>query len=68
MTTASLLTAVLTYGPTILPLISKLVADIEAGRSNKVVTSADLQELLKLSQQSAADIYARLNITLPPAA
>ena len=31
MTTAALLTALLTYGPSVLPLIQKLVADIEAG-------------------------------------
>jgi len=66
MTTAALLTALLTYGPTIIPLVAKLVADIEAGKGNQTVTAADLEELLKLSQQSSADIYAKLGITPPP--
>jgi hypothetical protein len=68
MTTAALLTALLTYGPSILPLISKLVADIEAGRGNQTVTAADLAELQRLAAESSADIYARLNIAPPPPA
>lgn len=66
MTTAALLTALLTYGPSIIPLIAKLVADIEAGRANTTVTLADLAALQQLAIQSAADIYARLGIALPP--
>jgi len=65
MTTAALLTAVLTYGPTILPLIQKLVGDIEAGKGATTVTAADLAELVKLSTQTSGDIYARLGITPP---
>lgn len=68
MTTAALLTAVLTYGPTILPLVQKLVADIESGKGSTVVTAADLAELVTLSTQTSADIYARLGITPPPRA
>lgn len=66
MTTAALLTAVLTYGPSILPLIQKLVADIEAGKSNTTVSAADIAELVTLSQQTSNDIYARLGIATPP--
>ena len=67
MTTAALLGAVLTYGPSIIPLVQKLVADIEAGRGNALVTAADLAELARLANQTGEDIYARLGITPPPA-
>lgn len=67
MTTAALLTAILTYGPSVIPLISKLVADIQTGKANKEVTPEDWAELLALSQQTSASIYARLGITPPPA-
>ncbi len=65
MTTAALLTAVLTYGPSIIPLVQKLVADIEGGRGNATVTSADLAELARLAAESSADIYKRLGVALP---
>jgi len=68
MTTAALLTALLTYGPSILPLIQKLVGDIEAGRGNQTVTAADLAELQRLAAESSTDIYTRLGITPPPPA
>lgn len=66
MTFAVLLQALLTYGPSIIPLAQKLVADIEAGKGNQTVTAADLAELAKLANQTADDIYARLGITPPP--
>lgn len=66
MTTAALLTAVLTYGPSIIPLVQKLVADIEAGKGNATVTSADLAELARLAAESSSDIYKRLGIAPPP--
>lgn len=65
MTTAALLTAVLTYGPSIIPLVQKLVADIEAGKGNATVTSADLAELARLANESSSDIYKRLGIAAP---
>lgn len=68
MTTAALLTAVLTYGPSIIPVVGKLVADIEAGKSNATVTSADLAELARLAGLSSASIYQSLGIAPPPAA
>lgn len=68
MTIASLLTAVLTYGPSILPLCQKLVADIEAGKGATTVTAADLAELVALAAQTSDDIYKRLGITPPPTA
>lgn len=68
MTTAALLTAVLTYGPSIIPLVQKLVGDIEAGKGNQTVTAADLAELNRLASESSADVYKRLGISPPSAA
>jgi hypothetical protein len=65
MTTAALLTALLTYGPTILPLIQKLVADIEAGKGAQAVTAADLAELNRLASLSAADIFKNAGVAIP---
>jgi hypothetical protein len=67
MTFATLLSAVLQYGPSVIPLAQKLVSAIEAGRANATVTAADLAELVRLSAQTSADIYAREGIA-PPAA
>lgn len=66
MTTAMLLTAVLQYGPQIIPLVAKLVADIKAGKGQQEPTEADWAELVRLAGQSSADIYAREGITPPP--
>jgi hypothetical protein len=66
MTFAALLQALLTYGPSIIPLAQKLIAAIEAGKANQTVTAADLAELNALAKQSAEDIYARLGIVPPP--
>ena len=67
MTTAALLTAILTYGPSIIPVVQKLIADIEAGKANATVTSADLDELNRLANLTSDSIYARLGITPPSA-
>lgn len=66
-TVAVVLTSVLQYGPTIIPLIAKLTSDIKAGRGNKEVTPEDIAELVRLSSQTSSDIYARLGIEKPPA-
>ena len=66
MTIALLLNALLTYGPTILPLVQKLVTDIEAGRGNATVTSADLADLVRLAGLTGEDIYAKAGVTPPP--
>lgn len=65
MNAVTLLDAVLKYGPTIIPLVQKLVADIEAGKGNQTVTAADLAELARLAGQSAEDIYAAAGIQPP---
>lgn len=67
-TVLALLQAVLTYGPTVIPLVQKLGADVAAGKGDRVVTPDDLAELNRLANQSAGDIYARMGITPPPAA
>lgn len=54
------------YGPTIIPLAQKLAKAISDGKGNQSVTDADWAELVQLSTQTAADIYARLGIALPP--
>jgi hypothetical protein len=66
MNTAALLTALLTYGPSIIPLVGKLVTDIESGKGRKEVTAADLAELARLASLSSTEIYARLGIAPPP--
>jgi hypothetical protein len=66
MTTAALLTAVLTYGPSIIPVVQKLVADIEAGKGNNTVTSEDLAELHRLTSLTAEQIFAGVGVTPPP--
>ncbi len=68
MTAAALLPLVSTYGPTIVPLLAKLVADVKAGKGQLELTQADWDELLRLSRLTGADIYAGLGITPPPAA
>lgn len=61
---AQLLSSLGTVG---LPLIQKIVEDVQAGRTATTVTPADLAELDRLSKQSAEDIFKRAGIT-PPAA
>lgn len=56
-----------TLGTVGLPLITKLMGDINAGRTATTVTVEDLAELDRLSKQSAEDIYKRLGILPPPA-
>jgi len=68
MNFATVLALVAQYGPTIIPLISKLVADIAAGKGGQPVTQADWDELNRLANLSAESIYARLGITPPPPA
>lgn len=67
MTTAALLALIMQYGPSVVPLIAKLVADVKAGKGASEVTDADWAELLRLQGLSAASIYQREGIALPPA-
>lgn len=55
------------YGPAVVPVLQKLFADIQAGRQQTTVTSEDLAELQRLSALSAASIFKREGIALPPA-
>lgn len=54
---ASLLNLLGTQG---IPLITKLMGDISAGRTATTVTPEDLAELQRLSAQSADDILKRV--------
>jgi hypothetical protein len=67
MNPALILTLLAQYGPSILPLLQKLFADIEAGRTASTVTAQDFADLQKLASQTSGDIYLRLGITPPPA-
>jgi hypothetical protein len=67
MTFAALLQLVLTYGPSVVPLAQKLVANVKA-RGNDTITDADWDELTRLANQTSDDIYKRLGITPPPKA
>ncbi len=62
---AQLISAVGTIG---LPLVQKLMEDINAGRTVTTVTPADLAELDRLSKLTAAQIFARVGVTPPPPA
>jgi len=66
MTPAAILAALLQFGPTIIPLISKLVADIKAGKGQTEATPEDWAELNRLASLSAESIYSQLGITPPP--
>lgn len=61
---AQLISAVGTVG---LPLVTKLMGDINAGRAQTTVTVEDLAELSRLSQLTAAEIFARHGVTAPAA-
>jgi hypothetical protein len=68
MTAAALLTLIETYGPSVVGLVAKLVADVKAGRGQTELTDADWAELNRLCGLSSASIYAKEGVTLPPAA
>ena len=53
MTAVAILSAVLTYGPEVLPLIQQIPAWIESGKSP--VTSADIDILVKLGAKTSSD-------------
>lgn len=67
MTYAAILNAVLLYGPSIIPLIQKLVVNVQAGKNNENVTPEDWAELTRLASLSSSTIYARLGIAMPVA-
>ncbi len=60
---AQLLSSLGTVG---LPLIGKLVDDIQNGRTATTVTQADLTELSRLSKLTAEDIFRAAGVQ-PPA-
>ncbi len=60
---AELIRSVGTIG---LPLVMKLMGDIQAGRSATTVTVEDLAELDRLAKLDSAAIFARAGV-VPPA-
>lgn len=58
--------ALLQYGPTAFTVLQKLLEDFEKGRTQTTVTSADVAELSRLSKLTAAEIFARAGVQLPP--
>lgn len=67
MTFAVALDLLLKYGPSAVLMGQKLVAAVQAGRSNETVSDADWAELARLGNLTSADIYQRLGISPPPA-
>lgn len=62
-----LLASLLNQLPFALGTIAKIMAEIRDGKQKTEVTPEDIMELDRLAKQNAADIYARLGITPPPA-
>lgn len=57
-----------TVGTVGLPLVQKIMGDIQAGRTATTVTIEDLAELDRLSKLTAAEIFRRAGVDAPPAA
>ena len=53
MTPAQLLTAVLTYGPSVLPLIQQITAWVKEGKTE--ITEEDWSFLLRYANKKASD-------------
>tara|TARA_R110000868_G_scaffold187831_2_gene430550 strand:- start:346 stop:534 length:189 start_codon:yes stop_codon:yes gene_type:complete len=62
MTPALVLSAVLTYGPTVLPLIQQLAEMVRSGK--KEVTPEDLAMLVALSNKTADDYLKEAGVKL----
>lgn len=56
-----------TLGSVGLPIITKLLADIEAGKTATTVTSADTAEVTRLNGLTAAAIFQKEGVALPSA-
>ncbi len=67
MTPAALIALIIQYGPSVVPLLSRLAADVKAGRGQQELTAADWDELTRLAGLTGAAIYAREGVALPPA-
>lgn len=51
-----------------LPLVEKLLSDIRLGKTETTVTPEDVAEVSRLAHQTAAEIFARSGVALPPPA
>lgn len=63
MTPAIIAQLLIAYGPTVLPLVQKLIAWIESGK--KDVTSADIAELIAYGNKTSADYLKDAGISKP---
>lgn len=68
MNALQLLVALLNSSGTLIPVITKVVADIQAGKGTTPLTDADWAALVALAAESSASIYAREGVPLPPPA
>ena len=66
MNTIAVLNAITTWGPAIIPILQKLTADIEAGKGQAAVTSADLAELAAYAANTSGSLYAAAGVIPPP--
>jgi hypothetical protein len=55
-----------TVGTVGIPLVLKIKADIEAGRTATSVTDTDLTELHRLAALDSAAVYKNQGVALPP--
>lgn len=55
-------------GPTAVSLALKIWSNIEAGKTDTIISEADRTELLTLCAQTSDSIYAREGVTPPPKA
>lgn len=67
MTPIAILIALLNSSGTLVPMIQKLFADVQAGKGNVPLTDADWAALLALATETSDDIYKREGVTPPPA-
>lgn len=68
MTPLAILVALLNSAGTLVPMIQKLIGDIQAGKGNTPLTDADWQALIALATETSDDIYRREGVTPPPPA
>lgn len=66
MNPALLAQLLLQFGSVGIPLIVKLMADINSGKTATTVTADDLTELKRLADETSADIFKAQGV-VPPA-
>lgn len=64
MTPAAIAAAVLTYGPSVLPLLQQLAAWIASGK--KEVSAADIEQLIAYGKKTSGDYLRDVGLSTPP--